>query len=63
MPSAVFILARMFSTPIWYVNSITPVVAEPAAEVGHLFVGDVVRIGGHRVGVGDGGTLVLGEER
>src|SRR6476660_9077190 len=37
-----------------------PVVSEPAFQVVNLFVGDGVWVGGHGVGVGDGGTLVVG---
>src|ERR1700738_1389154 len=36
------------------------VVAESAFQVGDLFVGDGVRVGGHRVGVGDRGSFVVG---
>src|SRR5258708_1151957 len=38
------------------------VVAEAALQVGDLFVGDRMRVGGHGVGVGDRGPLVVGEE-
>ena len=36
------------------------VVAEAAPQIVDLFVGDGVRVGGHRIGVGDGGPLVVG---
>jgi len=38
-------------------------ITETGPQVGDLFVGDGVRVGGHRVGVGEGGTLVVGECR
>ena len=38
-------------------------IAEAGPQVGHLLVGDGVRIGGHRVGIGDRGALVVGEGR
>src|ERR1700722_6761043 len=37
------------------------VLAEAGPQVGYLLVGDAVRIGGHRVGIGDRGPLIIGE--
>jgi uncharacterized protein len=36
-----------------------PGIAEAPAQVGHLFIGDGVRVGGHRIGVADGSALVI----